>query len=252
MQITRSKVAWRGAIITRSSPLSLQNWLAVVRPGLIIPYAPNQTSRMKVPVDPLLPRPRFQLSLQRWDESQLIIALITSAVYPVHRDRWRVPRNTRSPFPRPFSSRGDFESTPPPPPPSPLPCTRVITVRSTSSACNSRPSFPAFLLVTPAKFGRQETRRTEDVHAWNSFLIGGNRRVKTFLSSPIDRSIQYEIEFERDGKAFELLSNRHQSERSANPFNKFSSTFPRGLTERNEIEIEKEGRGAYKYWPPRN
>lgn len=230
MQITRSKVAWRGAIITRSSPLSLQNWLAVVRPGLIIPYAPNQTSRMKVPVDPLLPRPRFQLSLQRRDESQLIIALITSAVYSVHRDRWRVPRNTRSPFPLPFSSRGDFESTPPPP--SPLSRTRVITVRSTSSACNSRPSFPAFLLVAPAKFGRQETRRTEDVHAWNSFLIGGNRRVKTFLSSPIDRSIQYEIEFERDGKAFELLSNRHQSERSANPFN-FSPWINRGKRDRD-------------------
>lgn len=156
------------------------------------------------------------------------------------------------PLPSPVFQPRRFRIDTAPPPPSPLPCTRVITVRSTSSACNSRPSFPAFLLVAPAKFGRQETRRTEDVHAWNSFLIGGNRRVKTFLSSPIDRSIQYEIEFERDGKAFELLSNRHQSERSANPFNKFSSTFPRGLTERNEIEIEKEGRGAYKYWPPRN
>lgn len=108
--------------------------------GLIIPYAPNQTSRMKVPVDPLLPHPRFQLSLQRRDESQLIIALITSVA--------RIPligigdACLEILVPRPRGFRIDTALR-----------ARVITVRSTSSACNSRPSFPAFLLVALAKFG---------------------------------------------------------------------------------------------------
>lgn len=195
MQITRSKVAWRGAIITRSSPLSPQNWLAVVRPGLIIPYAPNQTSRMKVPVDPLLPRPCFQLSLQRRDESQLIIALITSACIPFI-GIGDACLEILDPQPRAFRIDTALRA-------------RVITVRSTGSACNSRPSFPAFLLVALAKFGRQETR-AEDVHAWNSFLIGGKRRVKALLSFPIDR---YTIEFEHANRTgckrhFRTLTNR--------------------------------------------
>lgn len=178
---------------------------------------------MKVPVDPLLPRPRFQLSLQRRDESQLIIALITSVA--------RIPligigdACLEILVPRPRGFRIDTALR-----------ARVITVRSTSSACNSRPSFPAFLLVALAKLGNT----AEDVHAWNSFLIGGNRRVKTFLSFPIDRSTQHGMGSNSNSCRMEtLLSNT----RRTIAFN-FSPWINRG----KGVEIG-EGEGAYKYWP---
>lgn len=66
---------------------------------------------------------------------------------------------------------------------------------------------------------------------------------RSFPLQSIDRS---NTRSNSNGNSMEKLSNSFRIVTKVND-PRIRSTFPRGLTEGNEIEIEKEGRGAYKY-----